>query len=396
MRSWGRLPSDVVQDLRRLEWDNAGRLRDRLLGLRGFPISQPLKPPTASHALTDINHFHTWIDAWRHWPKQEQVVWITRQYRALGGEIEVPERVELNSVQALIEALGAEAVQRAHGWQVRMQPLLTLDKSLYETLIRHIHVLETLAINEVERLAGVLLQLKRGMGEGRYLRALSVRGIDTKFLETYQALLSVLLDALHDGAVTAVGGLEAWLGCRATPSNWIYVRPLCANVCQQMGGFTVLQLPLEQLLEQPLPGRRVLVVENTQAGYALPDLPDTVAVFGGGRNTRWLQASWLESRHVAYWGDLDSWGLRILAEARQVYPNLQALMMDDATLLAHLDQGGPESGPAALPGIGLLPDERRLFEGLLNGKYGIGRLEQEFLNQDYIQARLNDWVRETE
>jgi len=163
-----------------------------------------------------------------------------------------------------------------------------------------------------------------------------------------------------------------------------------------MGGFTILQLPLEQLLEQPLPGRRVLVVENTQAGYALPNLPDTVAVFGGGRNTRWLQASWLKGRHLAYWGDLDTWGLRILAEARQAHPNLQALMMDDATLSVHRDQGGPEPEPTALPETGLLPDERRLFEGLLNGKYGIGRLEQEFLNQDYIQARLNDWVRETE
>ena len=395
MRSWGRLPSDVVQELRRLEWDNASRLRDRLLGLRGFPISQPLKPPTASHALTDINHFHAWIEAWRRWPRQEQVVWITRQYRALGGQIEVPERVELDSVQALIEALGAEAVTRAQGWQARMQPLLTLDKNLYKTLIRQLQVLETLSIAEIERLSSVLPQLSRGMGEGRYLRALSVRGVDTKFLETHQALLSVLLDAQENGAVTAAGGLEAWLGCRATPSNWLYVRPLSEDVCRQMGGFAILQLPLEQLLEQPLPGRRVLVVENSQAGYALPELPDTVAVFGGGRNTRWLKAPWLENRHLAYWGDLDTWGLRILAEARQVQPNLQAVMMDEATLWEHRDQGGPEPEVAALPETGLLPEELCLFEGLLNGMYGIGRLEQEFLDQDFIHARLKGWVRST-
>lgn len=395
MRSWGRLPSEVVQELWRLEWDNAGRRRDRLLGLRGFPISQSLKPPTASHVLADINHFHTWVDAWRRWPKQDQVIWTTRQYRVLGGQVEVPERLELDSVQALIEALGAEAIQRAHDWQARMQPLLALDKSLYETLIRQLHVLETLSIAEAKRLSGVLPQLSMGMGEGRYLRALSVQGIDTKFLETHQALLSVLLDAQQNGAVSAAGGLEAWLGCRATPSNWLYIRPLCADVRERMGGFAILQLPLEQLLEQPLPGRRVLVVENTQAGYALPELPDTVAVFGGGRNTCWLQAPWLENRHLAYWGDLDTWGLRILAEARQVQPNLQAVMMDEVTLLAHCDQGGPEREAAALPEAGLLPEEFRLFVGLLNGMYGIGRLEQEFLDQDFIQARLTDWVSKT-
>jgi hypothetical protein len=395
MRSWGRLPAEVVQELRRLEWDNASRLRDRLLGLRGFPISQPLKPPTASHALADINHFHTWVDAWRHWPSQEQVVWTTRQYRVLGGQVEVPERLELDSVQALIEALGTEAVQRAHGWQARMQPLLTLDKNLYETLIRQLHVLETLSMTEVERLSRVLPQLREGMGEGRYLRALPVRGIDTKFLETHRVLLSALLDAQHQGAVTVAGGLEAWLRCRATPSNWLYVRPLCEDVRRQMGGFAILQLPLEQLLEQPLPGRRVLVVENTQAGYALPELPDTVAVFGGGRNTLWLQAPWLEHRHLAYWGDVDTWGLQILAEARQAQPNLLAVMMDEVTLRAHHDQGGPEREAAALPDAGLLPAELRLFEDLLNGTYGIGRLEQEFLDQDFIQARLTDWVKKT-
>ncbi|WP_446940887.1 Wadjet anti-phage system protein JetD domain-containing protein [Pseudomonas aeruginosa] len=42
--------------------------------------------------------------------------------------------------------------------------------------------------------------------------------------------------------------------------------------------------------------------ENLQAGYGLPELPGTIAVFGGGANTAWLQAEWLKDRRIGYWG----------------------------------------------------------------------------------------------
>jgi len=44
-----------------------------------------------------------------------------------------------------------------------------------------------------------------------------------------------------------------------------------------------------------------------------------------------LQALWLDDRALAYWGDLDTWGLSMLAMARLQRPHLKALMMDAAT-----------------------------------------------------------------
>ncbi|MCY1297965.1 hypothetical protein D9M70_474250 [compost metagenome] len=160
----------------------------------------------------------------------------------------------------------------------------------------------------------------------------------------------------------------------------------------QLAGFDVLRIPLEQLLEHPLPGERVLVVENLQSGFGLPDMPGTVAVFGGGRNTVWLKARWLKEKRIGYWGDLDTWGLKFLADVRVMQPHAEALMMDKSTLLAYRDRGVSEVRPANLPELGLSYAETELFESLRSGEYGIGRLEQERLSQDYVVDVLQSWA----
>ena len=391
MRDWGRLPVDVVEELQRLEWDHPGRLRERLLGTRPFPIPCLLKPPTGNQALEDLNHFHGFIAAWRKWPWPHQVTWVKKRFRQL-EECEVPVRLEVESTQALIAVLGPTAIERSKGWAERMVPLLALDKALFTTLIKQLGELEKLSMADIHLLARVLPQLHQGLGQQRYMRALPIHGVDTKFVELNQGLVTALLDAMHGQEVSAHGGLEAWLGCRATPSNWLHVKPLCPEVKNRFSGLDLLRLPLEQLMIYPLPARNVLVVENLQAGYGLPELPDTVAVFGGGANTTWLQAEWLRSRRIGYWGDIDTWGLKFLADARLKQPHVEALMMNQETLLSHVERGVCEERPAELPEQGLTAVEQALFENLRSNQYGVGRLEQERLSQNHVEQSLSSWV----
>lgn len=137
------------------------------------------------------------IDAEREWPNPHQVIWTSRQFRQL-GTCDVPERLEIGSIQALIEVLGSLAIERSAGWAARMEPLLALNKGFYPTLIKQILELEKLSVVETQLLAHVLPQLRRGMGEGRYFRALPLQGVDTKFLELNQSLITALLDGLHE------------------------------------------------------------------------------------------------------------------------------------------------------------------------------------------------------
>ena len=72
----------------------------------------------------------------------------------------------------------------------------------------------------------------------------------------------------------------------------------------------------------------------------LPEIPDTVAVFGGGKNVSWADNDWIcTKRKVAYWGDLDQSGFKILAQFRHKAGfQIPSLMMDPGTIEKHLER----------------------------------------------------------
>ena len=237
----------------------------------------------------------------------------------------------------------------------------------------------------------LLPQLKQGLGNGCYLRALPVTGVDTKFIETHKLLIEALLDAKYGGSLSRAGGLLNWLGCKSKPKGWLIVRPLCEQTRKFLGGLPILKVTGDVLMEYKPSAKNILVVENVQSGLALPPMKDTIAVVGGGKNVAWMDAKWLEPKHVGYWGDIDTWGFSFLSDARSKVPGLTALMMDRATLLTHEDRMDVESKPVvALPQF-LKEDEISLFKDLNAGKFKSNRLEQERISSDYIHQKLKYW-----
>jgi len=390
MRGWGLLPEDVRDELRKTEWDHAQHLKKRLLGERPFPISINLRPPSGKQALDDLTGFHSFIDVWQAWPEQSQLTWKLIQYFQL-GEKRVPSKLTLGAIQELIGFLGNDAEKRSQQWQQLITPVLNVSQKLYPLLIKELKKLESLSLDEAQMIAQLLPQLSRGMGRGGYLRALPIIGVDTKFMETHHSFIALLLDELYGGAISEQGGLMAWLDCIAVPGDWLLVRPLCPTTKQAMGDMSILRIPTETLLSTPLPGERLIVVENDQSGYALPALPNTVAVIGGGRNLAWMSAHWLGKKRIGYWGDLDTWGFVFLSEARQRQPHVESLLMDRETLLGHRERMVKEPDP--YPGLPeyLTETERMLFQEIRDGVYGNTRLEQERLSADYIRDGLRCW-----
>jgi len=316
MRAWGLLPKAVVAEIERREWLHGLNLRARLGGERPFPLRLPLKAPTQEQALTDLEHFRAFIASWKAWPHPRQLEWQSRKYQRL-GEHAVPIALRIDSMPDLIAVLGPAAEARSRRWQERMHPLLALDPRLATALLKHLDAIESMTVDHALMVAQVLPQLLPGLGQSAFLRALPLQDVDTKFVEEHAVLLADLLDCLHANAVTTTGGLLAWLDCCANPGGWLQVRPLCRQSRERLAGLPLLQLDTQTLRESPLPAARILIVENKQSGYALPELDDTIAVFGGGRNTAWMEADWLRTKRIGYWGDIDSWGFAILSEARQ-------------------------------------------------------------------------------
>lgn len=170
----------------------------------------------------DIDHFHNWVNAWRQWSKPSQVQWVTRRYRVV-GDVEVPVRLELANVKELIEAIGPVAINRSQAWAALMEPLLAVDRRLYEILIRQILVLEQMSHRAAQQMAKVLPQLHQGVGNGHYLRGVPLEGIDTKFLEAHTPLLTALLDVIHEGhRVNPVGWRPGSAACRRQATGSIF------------------------------------------------------------------------------------------------------------------------------------------------------------------------------
>jgi len=391
MSACGLTPEALRQVLRKSEWDHPQHLKQRLLGEREFPLTTSLRPASGKQALSDLVAFHAFLDAWQAWPEQDQLSWKNIQYAQLGQK-RVPTHFTLRSMGELIAFLGDDALSRSQQWQQRMIPLLAIKQDLYPTLVRQLKKLEQLSQIDIEMLAQLLPQLSQGMGQGGYLRALPVIGVDTKFIETHQVFISQLLDVLHSDAISQYGGLLAWLGCQCTPADWLLVRSLGPDTQARMGGLPILRLPTEALLSTPLPAQHILVVENDQSGYGLPNLSDTIAVIGGGRNLAWMDAPWLSQKKIGYWGDLDTWGFLLLSEARQRQAQLESLLMDRDTLLHHRERMVNEPEPYSGQPQYLTEQETRLYQEIRDGVHGNTRLEQERLSVDYVVESLVKWL----
>lgn len=397
---WGVLPEQATEQLRAREWNNRRKLKQRLKGSELPAMEVKLKPPQGSRALGDLGHFRRFIDAWRTYPHASCVRWKTISYRDLGEQI-VPTSLAVADVASLVRILGEVEQHALQHWQARISRVLAepfargaqLQHTLFHVLIDYLEELERYTDLDMELLLVLIPQLQPGMGNGGFLRALPVRYVDTKFLEQNYSLVEQIVNLLYAGEVLASGGLLVWLNCQANPAGWLWVRPLCQRSRQALGGMPLLQLATETLRSVELPAHRILVVENVQSGLALPELENTIAVFGGGKNISWLSATWLEQKCVGYWGDIDSEGLRILADARRRLPTIDALMMDETTVREHSERMVDEPDSAWMEPIGLEPHELRLFRDLRSGRFGNTRLEQERIAPDYALEILTLWNR---
>lgn len=397
---WGLMPNDVVMLLKKREWNNFSNLKARLLNQRKFPIAVSLKPPTGSQITKDLEHFRQFVGAWYEFLMHENVVWQEQNFRKLAVQ-KIPVSLTINSIQELADVLGMS--EQLKVWEKNIQAFLTVMQSVgkpskesmldyYSVLVSHLKKIEQINDNEIQLFITLLPQLKQGMGKGRYLRALPLIGVDTKFMESHLNFIDAILNVIYFQQVEKIGGILNWLDCKQSPSGWLMVRPLCERTKSALGNLSILQLSTDTLLEYELPCLNVLVVENKQSGLALPKLDNTIAVFGGGKNIFWMSAKWLQNKNVGYWGDIDTWGLSILSDAKEVIPAIKTIMMDRETLMRHENRMVLESEPILTPPHNLTEVEASLFKDLVDGRYESSRLEQERISTDYINLKLKKWL----
>ncbi|MEM6915076.1 MAG: DUF3322 domain-containing protein, partial [Verrucomicrobiota bacterium] len=331
-------PDELSVSLAR-QWDNADLREIRITSHPdAWPITLSIGKPTAAAVRNQIGkvreHFQTWRQV-----KSGEIIWEEANYRSNNEAVRYPAKWVVANIEEWMTACDDKTVLSES--RVLFSLLAAADPEFHSLLIRRRYLWKDRDFFEVKLALQLAAQLEPGCADGLPLRALPLVGNDTKFFERNERLLLALLDTRFDGEATTQG-LEPFLGASSERGHWLLVIDLDGSLLP----FAQCRLRATELAQNSLPGSHVLIVENETCQYQLPKLPGTIAILGSGFDLAWTASDWLQKRHVAYWGDLDTWGLELLARARRNLPDLSALLMTKEIFEDHALNAVPERTPA--------------------------------------------------
>ena len=389
MRSPEQLAEQLARRWQRSDWREAHLLPNP----GAWPLRLDVGAPSADSFRSASPALRQHLQAWRAVSARGpgSVQWTPRSYRGGAAPLDVPVQWTLERPSEALAAITRFAVnghaEIAADYQALVAVLAQVEAPFQRLLLRRLALWRHLPTEQVATAARVALQLTPGCAAGKPLRALAVAGNDSKFFERHASLLKALLDERFDGEASRQG-LSDFLGASPEGEHWVLVAPLDAGLLP----FRRQRVPTSELQHSALPAQRILLVENERSLHQLPTpLPQTIAVLGSGLNLAWLTAPWLQACDVAYWGDIDTWGLAMLASARRHLPQLHALLMDRATFDAHAERAVAEPVQASeLSQSGLLAHEVALAQHLRT--LDKGRLEQEFLPAEAVACAVRQWA----
>ncbi|AMP39262.1 Wadjet anti-phage system protein JetD domain-containing protein [Ralstonia solanacearum] len=375
-------PDDISARLAKA-WQSADIREARLLDPESWPLLYAIGRPSPRAIAEQTEHVKAHLDRWRA-VEIGRVYWETVTYRAGGGAVEVPHRWEIKNPSEWVRAARSATIAAEYR---RLGELVQQISSQFHALVvRRRQLVMERPVPEVIKAAEVALTLSPGCAEGRPLRALSVCNIDTKFFERNRALICQMLDVRFEGQVGELG-LEHFLGAAEENERWLLVVPLASGMLP----FRQQRVRASELSRLAAVASHVVIVENERSLHQLPELPGTVAILGAGLSLGWVSDAWLASKQVAYWGDMDTWGLSMLARVRLMIPSVTALLMDQ-DCFDHYALELAVREPAPIDGgisDGLTLDEEAFFSYLLAQERG--RLEQEFLPKELVSKALCSW-----
>ncbi len=383
-------PEDVRADVQRA-WDRGRILGARVTGTPMFPLTIRTRRPD-SRALSDrFDDVRQWIRALdegsrAHCGAGYEIVWAQIEHRQLGRN-RVPDGVVIPSEADALHLIGKRRLSE------RFDALCALTLASFPTLREWI-AKRPLELIEHEaawaRVIAVLTWLCEHPRPAVYLRQLDIAGVDTKFIQQRRKLFTELLDQVlpPDAFDPAASSFEQRYGFRAKAPT---IRFRILDRRRALGGLTDNSAPGSELHEHPPHAERVFITENEVNGLAFPDLDDSIVIFGLGYGVDTLGAlSWLHTRAIEYWGDIDTHGLAILDRLRAHFPHVRSLLMDRETLLAHREMWVEEAAPHPGPCTRLSDAERALFDDLRADRLGRRvRLEQERIGYTTLGRALS-------
>ena len=214
--------------------------------------------------------------------------------------------------------------------------------------------------------------------------------VSTKLIEENKKLLSHWLDRLlpSDQIDFQFGRdeFEARYGLRY-PRHHLLVRLLDPDLQSELGvPFREFSLPAATVNDLPIKNVTTFVVENKVNLLTLPNIERAIAIGGLGKAISLSrEIDWLSQVSIYYWGDLDVEGFEMLSQFREIFPQVESLLMTMGTFRKYEDLAIDwVNRPGGNPQF-LNEQEDETYKYLLENRK---RLEQERIPQAELVERF--------
>ena len=374
-------PAELSSKLTR-QWQSADMRELLLLGNSDWPVCLTIGKPGAALIKNSSALVREHLQRWRS-EKTGRVEWSSVKYQAAGSAVDIPLYWCMQTVEEWVTACHDKLVSSEYYFLSEV--LAKVDRQFHALIVRQRSLWKNISIEQLVQCCELAMQLEPGCAQGRPLRALTITNIDSKFIENNRLLLIKLLNQRFNQALQQ-SSLEDFLGAAENNDHWLLVIGLSDGLLP----FQQLRLRASELATIELPASHILIVENEQCRYQLPRLENSIAILGAGLNLGWLANRFFKTTQLAYWGDIDSWGLKMLGIARNFQPALTPLLMDDESFENNQQFAVNEVQTAGTPvPEGLTDSEGCLYEKILG--LTKGRLEQEFINRKQVERVIKNW-----
>lgn len=388
-------PSDLATAVCR-RWRDGSLLRAYAAG-EPFPaLSLRIRGPVVRDIGSRLPEVQAWVrrlEAGSRGGAAYTVVTKEVGGRAFGRNT-LPDRAELHSYEQAWRLLGVDGPERE---VAALDAVLALTGAEAPELVPWVadHPLQAIdAAPAWPRLLAAVDWLRRCGGLRLYLRQIDAPGVDTKFIAAHQPILAALLDetlppeAIREGASRGVEFARRYR-FEETPR---LVRIRCDEGFAGMPpSVSELGWRVEELARLRVGVQAVVIVENLVTYLSWPVPSEGVVVWGSGYAAgALLRVPFVrDAPQVVYSGDLDTHGFAILSLLRGGVPQVESVLMDRETLLAHEDRWGQESAPTRARLEYLTAPESSLYRDLVEDVYAPSlRLEQERLAWPWVTAAV--------
>lgn len=239
-----------------------------------------------------------------------------------------------------------------------------------------------------EDICKVLYYFSEHPRPGMYIRELPI-DVHTKFVEEHKSILREMLELIIPDHINHEAATFEQRFYLKTPEPGIRIRRLDNHIDKEIFSHSdELTLPAGSFTSLESECRYVIIVENQVTFLNLPELSETIAIYGGGYQVEILKLiSWLKDKTIVYWGDIDVHGFEILSVFRRHFPSAISIMMDMETFHFFKDRHGKGTLQKRKNenALNLSPSEFECYRFLKQGNY---RLEQEQISLDYMSSQF--------